>query len=316
MRFGINVKSPYVYLPVVPFIWSTNFVIGKAVVREMPPQTMVTIRFSVAVLVLAVLLKLYEKKYPVPARKHYLPLVIMGLTGVVGFNSLLYTGLQYTTSTNSAIINALYPALTTVLSAVIMKEQFNFRKVYGLAFSLTGVLLIITHGSWKALVTLQLNPGDILVFLATLSWAVYSIAGKFAMRGFSPLCATTYSSFWGLVVLYPAMFLEISGGEPVSFTWPAIAALIYLGIFASVVATLLWNRGVQAIGPAKTAYFYNLLPLYSAVLANIFLDEEIHWYHLTGGAMVLSGIYLGALWASPGNQELKDENFIEKRELK
>lgn len=307
MRYGLNLRSPYVYLTILPFIWSTNFVMGKVLVREIPPLTMVTIRFSIAALVLAILLKHNEKKYRKPEKKDFLPLIMMGITGVLGFNSLLYAGLRYTTSTNGAIINALLPVLTAVLSVTVVKEQFCLRKLLGLALSLAGVLLITIQGSWEVLATLHLNPGDVLVFLATASWAVYSIIGRFVLGRFSPLCVTTYSCFFGLILLYPAMFLELNRSAQFSFSWLAVAALIYLGIIASVLSYFLWNRGVQEIGPGKTACFYNLLPLYSAVLASIFLGEKIHWYHLAGGGMVLLGVCLGSIRVDSINQELKNK---------
>lgn len=299
----MNLRSPHLYLIIVPFMWSTNFVLGKILVRGIPPLTLSAIRFTVATLLLAILLQYYEKKRRTPERRQYLLLLIMGVTGILGFNYLLYSGLRYTTSTNSAIINAFYPAITTILSGIFIKEQFNNSKLFGLVFSLAGVLLITTHGSLEELFKLRFNLGDILVFLAAASWAVYSITGKFVMGHVSPLLATTYSCFFGLIFLYPAMFLELSEGTPVSFSWQAVVAIIYLGVMA-VLAQFLWNRGVQEIGPDKTAYYYNLMPLFTAILASLFLGEEIHWYHLIGGAMVLLGVFLGSMKVRSANQTL------------
>lgn len=90
------------------------------------------------------------------------------------------------------------------------------------------------------------------------------------------------------------MVIELAGGKNVNFSWPNVAAMFYLGIFSSVIAANWWNRGINEIGPEKTGYFYNLLPIYSACLAMFFLGESIYWYHILGGAMVLTGVYLGS----------------------
>ena len=300
MPHGNVLKSPFVYLTIVPFIWSTNYVMGKVIVKDIPPMTITAIRFTIAAILLAVLLKYQEKGFPKPEKKHYFPLLLMGISGVLGFNSLLYAGLRYTTSTNGAIISGFYPALTAILSVVFIREDFNFYKVAGLIFSLAGVLLITVHASWREMIAFHFNPGDLLVFLATASWAVYSVAGKFVMGSLSPLCVTTYSCLLGLIFLYPGMIMELRRGAGVALSWPSVLILLYIGIAASVVAHFLWNRGVQEIGPAKTSYFYNLLPLFTAVLANIFLNEHIYWYHLAGGAAVIFGVYLGTCSASSG----------------
>ncbi len=295
MRFGSVLSSPYVYVSFVPFLWSTNFVLGRVLVGLISIPMIVAIRITVAAVVLMFLLRLMEKRFPRPERKQQILLLVMGISGIFGFNFLLYTALWYTTALNCALINGLYPVLCAVLSVLVIKESFSARQLLGLIFSLIGVFLIVTQGYWGALATLRLNPGDILALLATAGWAVYSVAGKMVMPALSPLCVTAYSTVWGLVFIYPALLLGLLRRVPESLSWPELGVLVYLGMVPSVVAAFLWNRGVQEIGPERTSYFYNLLPVYSALLGIIFLGEEIHWYHLGGGALVACGVYLGSV---------------------
>lgn len=95
---GIRLKSLYVLLILVPLIWSTNFIMGKILVRDIPPMTITAVRVSVAGVFLAALLRYNEKRIPRLEKKHFIPLIIMGFTGVFGFNGLIYTGLRSTTS--------------------------------------------------------------------------------------------------------------------------------------------------------------------------------------------------------------------------
>lgn len=285
-------KFTTIYLLTAPFFWATNFIISKVLVQQIPPVTLVTIRFSVAAFLLLLILKRYEG-FSKPKKEHYLPLAIMGLTGVMGFNSLLYAGLQYTTTTNSAIINGLYPLFATVLAVIFTGESFNIRKLIGISSSLIGVLLLIVYGSPNQLLALHVNYGDILVVIATFCWAIYSLVGKAVMRDLSPLCVTTYASLAGLLFLYPSMLVELNHGARVNFTWAALLGVVYIGIFASALAHVLWNLGIQQAGPEKAGYFINLLPVYVAFLANIFLGENIYWYHLVGTGLVLLGTRMG-----------------------
>ena len=186
-----------------------------------------------------------KKNFPIRSKRDFLLILAMGGTGVLGFNILSYTASCYTTPVNSAMINAFYPALATILSFQMLKEGLGINKVIGLVLSLAGILLITVRGSWEALIALQFNPGDILAFLATACWAVYSVMGRMAMRNRSLLAATSDPTFWGLVFIVPIELFQWTRGARMLLSWQAVVILVYLGIVAAVVATLLWNRGIQ-----------------------------------------------------------------------
>lgn len=85
-----NWRSPYLYLILVPLFWSTNFIIGKLLVNTVPPLTMSTVRFTVGVIILSVIISKSKRQEPGSWQKAFKPLLIMGIFGVFGFNSLLY----------------------------------------------------------------------------------------------------------------------------------------------------------------------------------------------------------------------------------
>ena len=295
-------RLPYVYVSIAPFLWSTNVIVGKILVTGVSAWTMVAVRVFVTAAALAVLLKYFEKEHPRPSKRDCLLLLAMGGTGVFGFNILTYIALRYTTAVNNAMINAFYPALATVFSFMMLKEGFDTNKLIGLVLSLTGILLITFRGSWSTLIALQFNPGDALSFLATACWAVYSVMVKMVSRNLSALAVTGYSTFWGLACIVPFELVQWAGGARALLSWQAIVALLYLGIFAGVAATLLWNRGIQEVRPGKSAYFYNLLPVYAAFLAILFLGEKIYWYHIVGSLAVIGGVLFGSRKAGPDVQ--------------
>src|SRR5713101_4632087 len=86
--------------------------------------------------------------------------------------------------------------------------------------------------------------------------------------------------------------VESWAGRPLPTTRDALMGYLYVGIFPAVVAFFGWNRGVAAIGPSRASLFSHLIPLFSAGLAYLFLNERIAGFHLAGGALIFLGIFL------------------------
>lgn len=287
----MRIKPVYLIMLAVPLIWSSNFIIGRVLVQQLPPFTITAARFGVSLVILLMIMRargLLRR----PGKNLFLPVALLGLSGVFGFNTVLYIGLKYTTAVNGTIINAFSPISVAVLSTLWLKDRPKPVQLAGLLLSFLGVVIISTRGSWAVLASMSFNPGDIIVFADTFVWAFFTVLGKKVMSRLSPLETTTYANLTGVFFLLPAVLYEWSGGVPV-FSPVHVLVLVYLGVFASVLAFLGWNKGVSEIGPARAAAFYNLIPVYAAVLAFVLTGEELHLYHLIGGLMVLSGVYLG-----------------------
>jgi drug/metabolite transporter (DMT)-like permease len=75
-------------------------------------------------------------------------------------------------------------------------------------------------------------------------------------------------------------------------TVEALAAIVYIALFASFIAILFWNRGLAMIGPNRAGVFIYLLPVFSSVLSVTLLDEPVGLYHLAGFAFIIVGIYV------------------------
>lgn len=288
-----NNAKPYLYLFLAPLIWSTNFVIARHLVQQISPLLLTTIRIFVASVLLTLLLKLNKDKAKITYRD-FLFLAIMGFFGNFVFNISLYMGLSYTSAINGAIINTLLPTLTIILAVPLLKERLTPRLGGGVVLSFVGAILIASKGELFAWHLKSLNLGELMIFLGTFGWAIYTVAGKYALARLTPLQTTAYSTFLGLVFLFPFGVWEVYQSGFPAISVGVGAALIYLGVFPPVVATFCWNRGVQEIGASRSGLFYNLLPVYAGILATLFLGEQIRWYHWFSSAMVFGGVFLGA----------------------
>ncbi len=283
----------YLILFLPPFFWSTNFIIGKALVGYVPPWTLNTGRFSVSAMILLPLL-LYRGGWH-SIRKQYIPiLILMSLTGVTAFNSILYTGLRHTSAINAALVNSTTPVTTACLAWVLIGERMHWQRVLGIVLSFCGVGWIVARGDLDVLFRLRFNAGDLMVFFATVLWGFYSVMAKNMMRALSPFVLTAVTTVIGALFLFPASFLELSTQHADLARIEVVLALAYLGVFPSFAAFLLWNRSILTFGPGRAALVYNTLPLYAVVLSIFLLGETLMPYHVVGGLGIVVGVMIGS----------------------
>lgn len=307
--FSKVLNSPYFALTLVPLIWGSNFIIGKQLVVALPPVTLTTVRFTVAFLCLLPVFLFYRQENIIKqlSLKTWWLLIFLGITGVSGFNTLLYAGLQQTSSVNATLINAFNPTLTMILSIVILGDRLQGKQIFGLILSIIGVAWIAVRGQFTWLTSMAFNQGDLLILCGALVWAMYSVGVKKALKTVPPIALTTLSMFFGLVALFPTAYIELKFHPVGAITWQIIIQLIYLGVFPSVIAFLLWNRGIGQVGPGKASMFYNLIPLFTAVMSYILLGEIPKDYHLIGGTLILWGV----IWGTRPVNRLKREVEIQ-----
>ncbi|HEX9443319.1 MAG TPA: EamA family transporter [Candidatus Binatia bacterium] len=282
--------ASYLLLFLPPVFWSSNFIVGKALVGKVPPWTLNAGRFAVAALILLPLL-VYRKEWP--PRKTWLPLLLMSLTGVFAFNAVLYIGLRYTSAINATLVNATTPITTTLIARLLIREEITRRRVVGIALSFAGIGWIVGRGSLAALAGLDFNPGDVIVFCATSLWGFYMVMAKPMMRRMSPLTLTSVTTVVGAAFLIPAAALELHSHPVDLLQTEIILAILYLGIFPSFLSFLLWNRSIRIFGPSRASLAYNTLPLFAVVLSEIFLGEPLKGYQIAGGIVIIAGVIIG-----------------------
>lgn len=281
---------PYALLAGAAFIWGLNHVIGKGLVHHLPPFAIATGRFTVAGIVL--LAWLLIKRRPLPPGRIWTYILISGLTGIFAFNSMIYAGLQYTSAINSSLINSLIPVVTVFLASLLLKEKLGWHQVGGALLSFLGVALVVSNGSLQVLVNLSFNRGDLIILPSTLVWAVYTIYAKRIMAYIDPIDTTAYCTLVGLPFLWGASLWTTKGGQLPPISWSLAFSLIFLGVFASVLASLSWNTGIERLGAARATIFLNLIPVFSTICSIILLGEKLHLHQALGGLLIFVGIIM------------------------
>ncbi len=223
--------------------------------------------------------------------RQWLVLLVLGALGVGAYNTLAYIALAHTSATNAALLNSFIPIAIIAISW-FFGHQAKKSELVGVGISFCGVLTIISHGDPAILAGFRLNVGDVWMLAAVLSWALYTLGLRWRPPGVHPMALLAALTAIGLLILLPFALHELASGAVLHPTATAIAGIAYTGIFPAFLGYVFYNRAVAEVGAAKGGLFIHLMPVFSTILAAIFLGEVPQLYHLLGIVMILAGIWL------------------------
>ncbi len=297
---------PYVFLLITSFLFGGNFVLGKFLVGHASPATLTSLRWALAVICLLPIIWKREQRL-IPPKAALLPLFLMGLTGVAAFNLLQFQALEYTSASNVGLISTLNTISIALFSFLLLKEKINSWQMAAMLLSFSGVLVVLTEGSLSQLLDLRFNKGDLYMMGAVCIWGLYSVCSRWAMQKTSPLMATFFSGAIGVVLLLPFNAADFSITE---FNVSFMVSILYTGVVSTVVCMVLWNIGVQKLGATEAGLFLNFNPIFTAVLASVFLHEKWSWMQVIGSLVVILGCILFTKLKKPPQLTLKKSAIV------
>ena len=290
-------QSPLVYIKLmfVALFWGGTFIAGRVLAQQMPPMTAASGRFGVAVLLLVLLAWKFEGGLPRLDRKQLATTAALGLTGIFLYNLCFLAALSRMPAGRTALFVALNPIVTALASALLFRERLGAFKWLGIMLAFCGTAIVITRGDLAGLLHGNgggIGAGEIFMFCGISSWAAYTLIGRVALKGLSPVAATTYAAMWGLAFLLVGAAFEFPSVPWRSYGWQVWAAIGYLGVFGTVIGFVWYYEGVKAIGPSRTAVFNNLVPVFGIVLAAGLLGEPVLASMLVGGVVTIAGVIM------------------------
>lgn len=284
----MNRSQVYLKLALTAFFWGAVVHLGKYALSALSPLTVASWRFLGAAALLVPIIFLGDGWSWQALKRNWIALLVMAAVGVFGFNLAFFYGLRQTSAINVALIIAINPALTVLLAALVNREPVSRRQLMGLMLALCGVAVVVTNGTWHALVSLSFSIGDLLVVLATLCWAIYSVIPKRFVSGLTPTQTAGATVTAGAVML--AAFTSERASDFMQMPpLPVVAAVVCMAVFGSALAYLWWNQGLQKIGAASGAVFINLVPIFATVIG-FALGQPITASQLLGAILVVSGV--------------------------
>jgi drug/metabolite transporter (DMT)-like permease len=229
-----------------------------------------------------------------PTIRARLPIMLLlSATGIAAYNTLTYTGLQYTSALNALLIQSAGPLFVAFWSLVLVGTRLTCSHALGILTSLTGVLVIISRGDASVLIEIGFNKGDVLFLTALMIFCAYSAMMPYRPP-MHPLSFLAFTTGCGALMNLPFVIFEIESGRTLQFDEATFLTLAYVVVFPSLLAYLCYNRGVQLIGANRAAPFYHLIPVFGSVLAIGFLSEQPRLFHFVGYALVLAGVFIAA----------------------
>jgi len=288
-----NSGGPYLLLTLAILFWAGNTVVGRAIRADIPPLAFAFWRWlTAAILVLVVAAPHLKKDWPA-VRRHWPILLLLSAIGIAAFNSLLYSGLQWTTAINSFLLQATMPVFIVWLSFIFFKQKVTVGQTAGLLICLAGAIVIITGGDPALVLDLSFNRGDIHILIAVILYAGYSAL----LRLRPPVHDLTFMAATftlGVFLLLPVYLVETVSGRSIEFNRTTFLAVGYVALFPSIVSYFCYNRGIELVGANRGGMFLYLMPVFGSVLAIIFLGEALQWFHFVGIGFILPGLLLAA----------------------
>lgn len=277
-------------LALPPLCWAGNFIVGRAIRDDISPVTLSFLRSIVAFVILLPFAWPHIRAQVAWYKAHWLRVFLVGLVGVTAFNTIVYYGLHYTTATNGVLLNSTIPLWILMLGAIFWGRPIRAGQAVGLLISTIGVVVIILHGDPARLVALEFSPGDLIILIAMIGWGLYTLGLASIPAEVNRLGLLCVHLGMAIITLLPLVIITSRGVPLPAFTLTTVAAILYVGIVASLISLILFMRAVSLVGPALAGQAIHLLPLYGAVLGALFLGEDLHLYHAAGFALILIGI--------------------------
>lgn len=280
---------PLLLLPLPPLFWAGNLVLGRALAETAPPVALAVGRWLVALLVLAPFVASRMMAQRVLLVRSARLIVLCGAFGVAGYNALGYLALHTVPAASVAFLNSTLPLMVPLAAALLGVERVRGRTLAGIALSFVGVVVIVARGELAALTTVGSGGGELLVLLAVANYAIYSVLLRRRPADLDPAVFLAATMVTGLAVLLPFLAVEIAGGHVIALDGGTLAAIAYIGVFASLLAFVIWNHCVARLGPSVTGASFHLVAVFTALLAAVALGEPLRGFHLVGAALILAG---------------------------
>lgn len=272
-------------------MWAGHTVAARLSVGEMSPMVMMGLRWFACLAILVIIFRRQLRAEWPRVRERLVWVLLMGGGGMAGFTFFFILAAQQTTAVNLGITQSAVPAIVMLLSLAMFGTRIGMTQLAGLAVSFLGVAVLVTKGSLAVLLAMRFNNGDLLMLVACVCYAAYTVALSRRLE-MSPALLLTFFSVPASMVFALSMGVEYWVG---TIQWPGtkgLAIVAYCAIFPSMLAQICFMRGVELAGANRAGFYLNLIPVFGALLAVFILSERLYSYHAASALMVLGGIYI------------------------
>lgn len=297
MRDHISLPTwPLIVMLLTPLMFSSNLIFGRGLVGVVPPFTLACIRWLSVSLLLSPLIWAERHQIKALFQSNARLMLLMGFLGMWICGGLVYLSLNYTTATNGTLIYTTSPVFIMLIEWLVLGRVIIARQWFGAFVAFMGVAVIVTRGDWHIFTTMRFNIGDLMILVAAISWAIYSVLGrKPQFMVISTFANLGLIAFFGAITLIPLALWEWQQATTPLITQAALPGLVGIVFISSILAFGGFQYGVRKLGTVTAGFCMYLLPPYGVGLAVLLLGEQLYSFHIAGIILVMTGIVL-ATW--------------------
>ncbi len=274
-------------------IWSGNFIVARGLNATYTPITIAFFRWLIATLIIVPIAWPYLKKDFILILAQWRLMIVLSFLGITFFGTVIYLAAQSTSALNLSLLAITAPLYVVILNRLIFKETLSTSQTIGFVILIMGLLMLLSKGQPSTLLSLEFNKGDLLMGSAASIFATYSVLTKNKNPQMGNLSFVAATFILGELMLFPFFIGEQLILKPtLLFTQSSVIQLLYIGIGPSVISFYLWNRALVGIGSTKAATIYNTLPIFSALLALLILNEPILPIQIISSIIIVGGVLM------------------------
>lgn len=269
--------------------WGLAPVATRYLLNSFTPLELIVLRFTSAALLLLLLLPAIRKTHWTLRKAGQV--LFCGVTGVIGYNLLVTYGLRTVPAGIAGLLIATEPIWILIIAALVLREKIARSVWIGLAFSFSGIVLLIGVQGTNNTLDNTFLTGALLVVLAALMWSIYTVSVRSLSKELGSRSSTALTMVVGTLPLLP-LWDNHSWPILLHLNTPAWLALALLVLGSTVAATILWNYAVAHTASSRAGLFLYLVPLISVIGGTIFLHEQISAVTLISGLLIIIGIVI------------------------
>ena len=271
-------------------IWGGMYVVSKVVLEIIPPFTLVSLRLLLGIFTLTIVLVL--RGFPEISRNHLLQVVGVGFVGYGISLSLQFLGTKLSTAANGSLVTSATPAFVLLFAWLMLNEKITTRRLAALLLATIGVIAVIDPRS------AQLNPelffGNILLFGAAVTWALYSVLVRKMTQSLDVLPFSLVAFFGGLPVTIPAAAWELNTTAVGEINLGVVGGVLFLGVISTALAMILWNTAFAVLDASAASLTFFAQPVVGTFLGWLFLGERITPLFILGGILIGIGLVISS----------------------
>jgi len=289
-----NIEN-HCYLPVIALLvamvlWASSFIALKIAFVAYDPMVVIFGRMLVATLCfLAVGKRLYRSLDYRPG--DYKLIFFMAFCEPCLYFIFEAMAIENTTAAQAGMMTAILPILVMVAASILLKEKVGWKSWAGGGMAVFGVCWLTLESTPTADAP---NPvlGNFYEFMAMVCATGYVIALKHLTNRYSPFLLTAVQAIVGCVFYFPLLFLP-GTSLPTTFDTTSALAVLYLGAVVTLGAYGLYNYAIKLVPASQATLYVNLIPVFSAIMSWMILDETFTLGQCMAAAVVMAGVYLG-----------------------